>query len=169
MTLPATDLGIMAEHLASHEGMINKLKIYYKTVTNPILKNLLYTHISVLRNHVRAMLALIDLNQKGPFHLHGMDDVHLINVYGNFTEQEKDITLEARATAKLMASDNFMSALLMKDSNVKHVHIEMALQEVKLQTMYGEIINYITGDFTPKVTKEMQQITLQKYYHILNE
>ncbi|KRG13956.1 hypothetical protein ACA30_13615 [Virgibacillus soli] len=169
MTLPAIDLGLMTEHLGTHEGMINKLKIYYQTVRNPILKNLLYIHIHVLRNHVRAMLAFIDSNQKGPSHLHSMEDVHQINVYGSFTEEEKDIVLEARATAKLMASDNFMSALMMEDTNVKHVHIEMALQEVKLQSMYNEVIKYITGDFTPKVTEEMQQLTFQKYYHVLKE
>jgi hypothetical protein len=169
MTLPAVDLGIMAEHLATHEGMINKLKLYYTKVANPVLKNLLYTHINVLRNHVRIMLVFINPNQKEPIHLHGMEDVNLTSVYGDFTEQEKDIALELRATAKMMSSANFMSALMMKDPNVKHVHIEMALQDVKLQSMYSEIIKYISGDFTPKVTQEIQLLTFQQYCHVLNE
>ncbi len=38
MSLPAVDLGIMAEHLSTHEGMINKLKIYYPLLTKPVLK-----------------------------------------------------------------------------------------------------------------------------------
>ncbi|MBD8069271.1 hypothetical protein F7888_09775 [Bacillus sp. PS06] len=169
MRLPAVDLGIMAEHLAAHEGMINKFKIYYATVRSPVLKNLLLTHIHTLRDHVRAMLVLIDPNQVGQVHLHQMKDVHLTLGHEKFTEQEKDITLEARATAKLMANDNFTSALMMKDHHVKHAHIEMALQEEKLQSMYSEVIKQIDGDFTPKVTEKMQLLTLQKYYHVLNE
>lgn len=169
MTLPAADLGIMAEHLSTHEGMIRKLNIYYKTVTNPILKNLLCTHINVLRDHVRAMLTLIDPNQNRQVHLHGMQDVHLSNLYGNYTEEEMDIALEAGATAKLMASDNFTSALMMKDLNVKNIHVEMALQDVNLHAMYNVIINYNTEGFTPKVTPNMQQLTYQRYYHVLHE
>ncbi|QTM99063.1 hypothetical protein ERJ70_06960 [Sediminibacillus dalangtanensis] len=169
MRLPATDLGIMAEHLATHEGVINKLKIYYATVRNSALRNLLHTHLQVLRNHVRAMLILIDPNQQGPYHLHEMEDVHLNFGNEQFSEQEKDITLEARATAKLMSSNNFMSALMMNDANVKHVHIEMALQEVRLQSLYSEIVHHINGDFTPKVTEKMQLLTMQKYYHVLGE
>jgi hypothetical protein len=169
MRLPAADLGIMAEHLAAHEGMINKLKIYYLKTSNSVLKSLLSTHIHVLKTHVQAMLSFIDPNQVGPFHLPNLENIHLNITNENFTEMDKDITLEARATAKLMSSDNFMSALMMKDSNVKHVHIEMALQEVKIQDLYSVILKRINGDFTPKATIKMQILTLQKYYHILTE
>src|SRR5699024_3336103 len=34
-TLPSVDLGLMAEHLSTHEGMINKLKVYHINTTNP--------------------------------------------------------------------------------------------------------------------------------------
>ncbi|WP_257345743.1 hypothetical protein [Pseudalkalibacillus decolorationis] len=34
MSLPAIDLGLMAEHLATHEGMISKLKHYHSKVTD---------------------------------------------------------------------------------------------------------------------------------------
>jgi hypothetical protein len=167
--LPTADLGIMAEHLATHEGMIKKLKIYYMTVRSSVLKSVIKTHIQVLRSHVRAMLTLINPNQKGPFHLHSTEKVHLQFANEPFSEQEKDITLEARATAKLIASENFMSALMMKDHNVKHVHFEMALQEVRMQSLYNEIIHHINGDFTPMTTEKMQLLTLEKYYHVLNE
>ncbi|MFT4416332.1 hypothetical protein ACLM5H_20925 [Fredinandcohnia humi] len=50
----------------------------------------------------------------------------------------------------------------MKDPHVRHAHIEMAIQEEKLQSMYSEVIKQIDGDFTPKVTEEMQLLTLQK-------
>jgi len=169
MRLPATDLGIMAEHLATHEGMINKFKIYYMTVRNPVLKNLLYRHIHILREHVRVMLEFIDPSKAGQVHLPSLKDIHL--KFGNeqISEQEKDITLEARATAKLMSSNNFMSALMMKDVNVKHAHIEMALQEERFQSLYNQIIKHIDGEFTPKVSEKMQLLTLHKYYHILSE
>ena len=35
--LPAVDLGIVAEHLTAHEGVINKLEVYQANVTNPNL------------------------------------------------------------------------------------------------------------------------------------
>ncbi|MRG86864.1 spore coat protein [Salinibacillus xinjiangensis] len=169
MRLPATDLGIMAEHLTTHEGMINKFKLYYTKARNMELRNLLSTHIQVLRNHVRVMLMLIDPAQKEPVQLHRFDDIQLSLGYHQFSKQEKDIILEAKASAKLMASNNFMSALMMKDPNVKQVHIEMAIQEVQLQALYDQIIEHMNWIFTPKVTEQMQLTTLQEYYHLLNE
>jgi len=33
----------------------------------------------------------------------------------------------------------------------------------------SEIVKHVGGDFTPKVTEQMQVLTLHKYYHILSE
>lgn len=170
MKLPAADLGIMAEHLATHEGMINKFKLYYQKVQNPTLKALIDIQIKVLRLHVQTMLAFIDPNKKGPIHLHNIfNDYQFTGLQNNISEEEKDILLEARATAKLMAMNNFNSALMMKEQNVSHVHIEMAMQERYMQHFYNEMIKQIDGDYTPKSSIEMQYLTLQKYAHVLHE
>lgn len=167
MRLPSADLGLMAEHLATHEGMINKLKMYHGLVRNAVLKTVIGVHIEVLRKHVEIMLELIDPYQVDPSNLNRMEDIHLNNYLEAMTEHERAISLEARATAKSMAADNFTSALLMQDMQVKLIHIEMALQEVRLQSFYNEIIRQINGDFTPKSTEQMQLKTLEKYRHVL--
>ncbi len=159
----------MAEHLAVHEGVISKLKSYYMTVNSPILKNLLEVHVNVLRSHVRVMLSLIDPYQDRAYHLDNVEKVSVKINDEEFSNQEKEITLEARSTAKFMASDNFMSALMMKNSAVKHVHFEMALQDVGLQSLYTNVLHQIHGEFTPKASDEMQVLTYKKYYHVMNE
>ncbi|QOR67338.1 hypothetical protein IM538_04145 [Cytobacillus suaedae] len=169
MRLAAVDLGIMAEHLATHEGMISKLKRYHAEVSNPILKHLLHSQIYILKSHVQAMLALIDPRYQGQVSIPRVDEVPLNLQNQTFTEQEIDTTLEVRAMSKLMAGDNFMSALMMKDKNVKHIHVQMAEQEEKFQSMYNEIIKYVNADYVPKASEQEQLETLKKYYHVLNE
>lgn len=169
LRLPSADLGLMAEHLAVHEGVISKLKSYYMTVNNPVLKSLLEVHVNVLRSHVRVMLSLIDPYQDRAYHLDNVEKVSVKLDYVELSKQEKDITLEGRSTAMFMASDNFMSAQKMKNSMVKHVHFEMALQDVGLQALYTNVLQQINGDFTPKSTDEMQLLTYKKYYHVMNE
>ncbi|MBT2758796.1 hypothetical protein J7E71_23270 [Mesobacillus foraminis] len=168
MSLPAVDLGIMAEHLSTHKGVIHKLKMYYSTVQNPDLSKLLKLHIKVLRNHVNTMLALINPDRNGEVHLPSMEIVHL-SMGSALSEMEKDIVLEARATAKLMGSDNFNSALMMKDTNVKNVHLQMSYQDVTMQMLYGNLLKAMNGEFVPKVSKEMQRLTFEKYQHVQNE
>ncbi|WP_226670127.1 hypothetical protein [Metabacillus litoralis] len=169
MRLPASDLGLMAEHLAAHEGIINKFKRDYLVIQNPTLKQLLYTSITIMRDHVRVMLALIDPQNNGTVHLANIPIQQEEFVYHNMSEKEKHVALEARATSKAMASDNFTSALRMKNTNAKHVHVEMAKQQVKLQGLYNEMIQQINGDYTPKATEKEQIKTFQKYFHILKE
>ncbi|WP_019153611.1 hypothetical protein [Robertmurraya massiliosenegalensis] len=169
MTLPAVDLGIIAEHLSTHEGVINKLKMYYRSASNPVLQNLLKLNINVLRNHVVAMLALIDPERNKVVDLPDMESSLSNMGAGRLSEFDKDIALEARATAKLMGSDNFNSALMMKDSNVKNVHLQMSYQDITMQMMYNTLIKEMNGEFVPRVSKEMQMQTLQKYFHVQNE
>ncbi|MBM7604280.1 hypothetical protein JOC75_002253 [Metabacillus crassostreae] len=169
LRLPASDLGLMAEHLAAHEGIINKLKRDYLVIQNPALKQVLYTSITIMRDHVRVMLALIDPQQHSPVHLAQIPINQEKFVYHNLSEQEKHIALEARSTSMSMASNNFTSALRMKDANTKYVHFKMADQQVKLQGLYNNIVQKTNSDYTPKATEKEQLKTLQHYLHILNE
>lgn len=75
MNLPPVDLGIMDEHLPTHEGVISKLKIFKEIVNNQELKKLIQLNISMLREHVRVMLELIDPDHKGEVKLAEMPDI----------------------------------------------------------------------------------------------
>ncbi|MDT0163562.1 hypothetical protein [Bacillus sp. AG4(2022)] len=169
MNLPAVDLGIMTEHLSTHEGVIHKLKLYYSSVQNPVFKNLLGLHIKMLRNHVIAMLGLINPDPTHKVDLSEMDSINWNINLGTLEEYEKDIALEARSTAKQMGSDNFNSALMMKDADVKNIHLQMSYQDVSMQMMYDHLIKHTLGEFIPRVSKEMQRLTLQHYSHVQNE
>ncbi|MFD2216184.1 hypothetical protein [Metabacillus endolithicus] len=170
MRIPAADLGLMAQHLATHEGVIHQFKQDYMIVQNPSLKKVLYTSITVMRNHVRVMLALIDPNQTGPKHLPDLHEQQQMSfAHVTLTEEEKKIALKARSTSKSMANNNFSSALMMKKANARQTHIEMALQQSKLQGMYDSIIQQAGGEFTPKATSKEQLLTVQNYLHVLNE
>lgn len=169
MNLPAADLGIMAEHLPTHEGVISKLRIFKGIVDNQELKKLIQLNIQMLREHVRAMLELIDPNRKGEVKLAEMPDIQINTEMLQLSEQEKDIVLETRSASKLMGSDNFNSALMMKDMNVKNIHIQMSYQDVRMQILYNMVVEHVDGDFTPRVTEAMQSKTYEKYKHILKE
>ncbi|NLP51661.1 hypothetical protein [Bacillus sp. RO1] len=169
MNLPAVDLGIMAEHLSTHEGVINRMKMYDHSVQNPMLKKLLDLHIKTLKNHAETMLALIEPDRTQEIHLPEMDTIVWEGDFGELEEYEKDIALDLRSTAKLMGSDNFNSALMMKDYNVKNIHLKMSYQDVTLQVMYDHLIKLAQGEFIPIVSKDMQLLVLNHYYHVLNE
>jgi hypothetical protein len=169
MNLPAADLGIMAEHLPAHEGAINKLKIFKEIVESQELKKIIQLNIQMLREHVRAMLELIDPRRKGEVELAEMPDIQINTEMLKLSEQEKDIVLETRAASKLMGSNNFNSALMMKDMNVKNIHIQMSYQDIRMQMLYDMVVEHVDGDFTPRVTEEMQAKTHEKYKHILKE
>lgn len=169
MNLPAVDLGIMAEHLPTHEGVISKLKIFNEIVENQELKKLIQLNIQMLREHVRAMLELIDPNRKREVKLAEMSDIQINTDKLKLSEQEKEIILETRSGSKLMGSNNFNSALMMKDMNVKNIHIQMAYQDVRMQMLYNMVVEHVDADFTPRVSEEMQAKTHDKYKHILKK
>ncbi|MBY4605716.1 MULTISPECIES: spore coat protein [Bacillus] len=169
MKLPAADLGIMAEHLSTHEGVISKLKAYESAVRHNDLRYLLHLHASLLRSHVTAMLALIDPAQTSEVHLPEMPLVHFYQLSRALSAAEKDIALEARSTAKLMGSDNFNSALMMKHPNVRNIHLQMSFQDAALQMLYTLLIRRGNGEFVPMASEQMQRLTLQNYQHVGNE
>jgi hypothetical protein len=92
--------------------------------------------------------------------------------HGSFTEehsfdQDKPIALEAKATSKSMSHNNFMSALMMKNPNVKAVHFEMALQQAKFHENYSMFINSIWPEKPTMSSKETQLEIISEFQHLL--
>src|SRR5699024_10205933 len=141
-SLPAIDLGLMAEHLAAHEGIINKLVFYQTKVTNAILKEVIELHASVMREHVRVMLSLINPYQNdyvdlAPLSEH-MRHYNLIAKEQRTNGMDKWIALEGHTTAQSMSNENYVSALMMKNQHVRTIHVQMALQQLEIQDKYEE-------------------------------
>lgn len=170
--LPTVDLGLMAEHLSAHEGVINKLVLYEKMVTNAALKETLVLQASVMRNHVKVMLALINPQQNGYIEIPHLNEYN-INCYPQVVKEQKGnpdnkwIALESHNTAKSMANENFSSALMMNNQNVRHLHVEMALQQFALQRKYAGLINKMGWAFVPYATVQEQVNTYHHYQHML--
>jgi spore coat protein CotF len=60
MILKAMDLSLMAEHLNTHKAVIEKLNLFFCSVENPELRQVLYEQIVIMDNHVRVMISLMD-------------------------------------------------------------------------------------------------------------
>src|SRR5690625_6611282 len=69
---------------------------------------------------------------------------------------DKWIALEAHAGAKLMSNENYTSALLMKNRNVRNAHVEMALQQLEIQKRYSDFINRMGWSFVPHADTQEQ-------------
>ncbi|MFS0752807.1 hypothetical protein [Oceanobacillus sp. 1P07AA] len=170
-SLPAIDLGLMAEHLSAHEGVINKLAHYQSIVTNLELRNILSLQENVMHSHVWVMLAFINPNYhievKVP-PLSAYREEHIFERPGN-GDVNKWIALEANNTAKNMSVENYNSAMMMQDMNVKNAHIEMALQQNQIKEKYAEFIKKMGWDFAPKATTSSQVNTFLHFEHLLNQ
>ncbi|MEN1968016.1 hypothetical protein WMZ97_08055 [Lentibacillus sp. N15] len=57
--LPATDLGIMAEYLTAHKGVINKLELYQKMVTIMELKEIIQLQTNMMQHTTKWIRASI--------------------------------------------------------------------------------------------------------------
>ncbi|MGJ9459859.1 hypothetical protein [Oceanobacillus sp. CF4.6] len=171
VALPAVDLGLMANHLSAHEGVINKLKAYRETVTNHQLRDIISLQENVMQAHVWVMLALINPEYSNKVEvppLNIYDFKHKSNGGSNETGNDnKWIALEVRHTAKNMSSTNYNSALMMQKPNVKTAHIEMALQQLQLQKIYDEFIESIGWKFVPHASVEEQVNTFLHFQHLL--
>src|SRR5699024_8678531 len=77
---------------------------------------------------------------------------------------DKWIALEAHAGAKLMSNENYTSALLMKDRNVRNAHVEMAMQQLEIQKRYSDFINRMGWSFVPHADAQEQVKTYQHFY-----
>ncbi|GAA0443548.1 MAG: spore coat protein [Bacillota bacterium] len=162
--LPAIDLGLMSEHLAAHEGELCKLNMYFAIANSSQLKNILKLQSNVMYAHVLVMLALINPYHQQPVKLPSMDNTHSDqNVkHSTATKNDKWIATEAHTSAKSMANDNFISALMMQDQHVRDIHVEMALQQLKIQENYEDFLKNMGWTFVPYTTSEEQ---LNTYYH----
>lgn len=173
-SLPAVDLGIMAEHLSAHEGIINKLNVYHEKATNIELKEIIAFQGNMMRVHVKVMLALINPHINDYVEVPDLGAYSVNGYYQRVNKQwanydNKWIALEAHATAKLMSNENYMSAIMMKDKNVRNAHVEMALQQLEAQKRYAEFINRMGWAFVPHVSVQDQVNTYQHFQHMLNQ
>jgi hypothetical protein len=172
MQLKAIDLGLMAEHLDVHKGVIKKLKSYFCSSKNPTLRQIIYEQILIMSNHVGVMLNLIDptinetvtvsaLNQLQHIEIPCRELIHHVS--------DKTISLEGSHIAKTMSQGNYNSALRMKTHNVKDIHLQMAFQQFRLQERYENFIKGMGWSHEPNVTLEEQNKTVKNYkdmYHL---
>lgn len=172
--LPAIDLGLMAEHLSAHKGVINKLSLYEKKVTDVALKEILNLQLNVMRNHVKVMLALINPYQHSYIELPHLNEYRM-NYYPQVIEGQEDnadnrwIALESQNTAESMSNENYTSALMMKNQNVRKIHAEMALQQFTLQGRYADLIKGMGWSFVPYASMQEQVKTYQHYQYMLEQ
>ncbi|MDY0410233.1 hypothetical protein ACFFIS_15180 [Virgibacillus soli] len=172
--LPSVDLGLMTDHLNSHEGVMNKLKLYTSIVKNNSLKSIITLQTNILRDHVQVMLGLINPNTYNKTELKSFHEQfqHLlhqpqITIQGNEAYPDKWITLESNSTANNMGMVNFFSASMMQDEKVKRIHILMALQNVELQRLYKEIIKHNSWSYTPHASIAEQTDTIHHLHYLL--
>lgn len=168
-TLPSIDLGLMAEHLAAHEGVINKLQYYYHISSTPRLKSILSLQTEVMLNHVQVMMAFINPHNNESINVSPIPDYSDISLNMEVQEapyHDKWITLEAHNTAKCMANENFTSSLMMKNQNVKKAHEDMALQQAHIQDLYNEIISNMNWSYVPRSSLNAQTQTYQFYQQV---
>jgi spore coat protein CotF len=127
-----------------------------------------------MRTHVKVMLMLINPYQNGYVEVPALEtytenQFHRESWNDGTILKNKPIALEARAGAKCMANENFVSALMMKNPNVRQAHIEMALQQATLQEQYSDFIKRMGWAFVPHVSLQDQINTYQHFQHILDQ
>jgi spore coat protein CotF len=134
------------------------------------LGQIIAEQIRVMHNHVKVMIQLINPNQHGPVDLPPVNHLN-IEVHPNSLNQPicKDIAVEARATAQFMGTENFVSAMEMKVPTVKHIHINMALQQAQIADFYNELIRKKGWEHPPVASPQEQARIVQQFEHILHE
>ncbi|MEQ2527571.1 hypothetical protein WMO40_12725 [Bacillaceae bacterium CLA-AA-H227] len=170
MILPAIDVQLMNEHLTTHEGVLYKLSLYYNLAEHPALKQIFSKQFMLMKDHVRVMLSLLDPSRKGSVQLAPIDLTIVTSIHEgqtNKNSQDKYLAIEGRSTAKSMANDNFISALMMKDKHVKDIHIQMAIQQAKVQEMYSMFISNLFNEKPQLSTKENQMKIVSEFHHLV--
>jgi hypothetical protein len=132
--LKTIDVGLMANHLGAHKGVISRLELYMNFVKDPRLAQILLKQIGTMKNHVQVMNQLLNPNQNNSKVILAPIPQN-VQVPNNQVDgmgvgiKDHDIALDAHFTAQAMANDNFISATNMKDPRVKRIHMEMAMQQ----------------------------------------
>jgi hypothetical protein len=163
LRIPAADLGLMTEHLQSHKGEINKLDLYRELIANPALDAIVHSHIQMLQTHSAVMLELINPARSTYVTLPALQLSEQMN-YRRLTQEEQELLLELRSTAKMMGNVNYQSAQMMKDSNVRHVHLQMAYQNSMLQDAYTRLLQQTEGELIPLAAITSQQAVYNKFH-----
>lgn len=173
--IPAADLGLMADHLSAHEGVINRLGLLRTKVSDDRLEALIALQINMMLAHVYVMLDLINPYHKQYVEVPSLNQVsnhpysHQQNHMRYDSElQDRWIALDVRSTAKNMADQNYASALMMHNQNVRNAHVEMALQQLQLMEQYGGFIEGKGWSFTPQSSVKEQLETLQHFQHMFS-
>ncbi|WP_117149258.1 hypothetical protein [Paraliobacillus zengyii] len=60
MLLPIIDVGLMNEHLSTHEGLLGKLDLYQTESSATYLKKIVTIQQTLLKTHIRVMLELLN-------------------------------------------------------------------------------------------------------------
>lgn len=173
MLLPSADIGLITNHLLAHDGLIRKIKMHITKVESSALKNVLNKKLSVLRNHVKLMLEMLNPDKSDFTDVPDLSELppgsKAFQKIENASELDKHIALETKTAAESMALDNFFSALKMKDPKVKAAHEKFALQEVELLKEITEILKEMDAEIIPVSSVKEQQKVMKHFEHILSE
>ncbi|RKL67408.1 hypothetical protein CR203_08575 [Salipaludibacillus neizhouensis] len=171
MRLPVIDIGLMNEHLATHEGLLGKLDVYLEATLDKFLMKLITVQREMLKVHIQVMLELLLPQKEEWVNLpnENLEEELDLSTATDSTGNEltKRISLELQATANSMARTNFNSALMMKNENVKQVHFEMAIQ----QATYLNYVNYFVEEnewsISVKGTEDQQNKIIEHFKHLV--
>ena len=131
--LKTIDVGLMANHLPTHKGIISRLELYINHATEQQLVTIFQKQVGLMKNHVKVMNQLLNPSQNNNIVLPPIPQN--VPLYSNQSEKvdigidDRNMALDAHFTATAMANDNFVSATNMKNPQVKKIHVEMALQQ----------------------------------------
>jgi hypothetical protein len=158
--LKTIDVGLMANHLSAHKGVISRLELYTKHAKEQQLVVILQKQIGIMKNHVEVMNQLLNPNQNNNLNL---PPIPLnVPIYQNQSNQldigidDRNMALDAHFTATAMANDNFVSATNMKDPQVKRIHVEMALQQSDIANLHENLAHQLGWLTHPNATSIQQ-------------
>lgn len=166
MILKSIDLSLMSEHLNVHKGILNKLDAYYCNVQDQTLKKLIYDQYVIMWNHVEVMLSLMDphLNEEvTAAALNNLEQLAIPCQQVLSPIDQATIAIDLRETSKSMAQSNFNSALRMKASNIREIHIQMALQQTMFHKQYCLYVERTINEVVPESTLQGQLAILQSF------
>ncbi|MBP3952884.1 hypothetical protein [Bacillus suaedae] len=161
--LKTVDVGLMANHLSSHQGVIRRLELYTKLTKNQQLNQIFNQQIGAMKNHVQVMNMLLNPHQTNqqitvpPIPQNGMQMQQPQPTPADIDITDRDMALDAHFTATAMANDNFVSASSMKNIQVKHLHIEMAMQQFQLAEQHERLAEQMGWMTHPVATTTEQQ------------
>lgn len=171
MLLPIIDVGLMNEHLSTHEGLLGKLELYLIESSATYLNKIITIQQTLLKTHIQVMLELLNPSNEKWIELPSINLEKKLTfswpVYSDFDVLTKRITLELQSTAKSMAHTNFNAALMMKNKNVKHVHYQMAVQQA---TYMNFISAFVTEkDWAPSInaTQATQRKVIEHFHSLV--